>query len=103
MASKVQQVEQARAQEQAATQDLDNYRGTVRKISETVHPFNLNDNKPQDSASVAKKLQEQAENIEALACKYSIEDSTGVMKKFKNQIKELVPSIDYCGCMHLPI
>ncbi|CAK8711726.1 hypothetical protein GMJAKD_10880 [Candidatus Electrothrix aarhusensis] len=95
VASKVQQVEQARAQEQAATQDLDNYRGTVRKISETVHPFNLNDNKPQDSASVAKKLQEQAENIEALACKYSIEDSTGVMKKFKNQIKELVPSIDY--------
>ena len=95
LASKVQQVEQARAQEQAATQDLDNYRGTIRKISETVHPFNLNDNKPQDSASVAKKLQEQAENIEALACKYSIEDSTGVMKKFKNQIRELLPSIDF--------
>lgn len=93
--SKMQQVEQARALDQAATQDLDNYRGTVRKISKTVHPFNLDDNKPQDSANVAKKLQEQAENIEALACTCGINDSTGVMKKFKNQIKELVPTIDF--------
>ncbi|MCP4348474.1 MAG: transposase family protein [Desulfobacterales bacterium] len=95
VASKVQQVEQARAQDQAASQNLDNYRGTVRKISKTVHPFNLNDNKPQDSANVAKKLREQAEAIETLACKHGINDNTGVMKKFKNQIKELVPSIDF--------
>jgi len=93
--SKVEQVEQARAQDQAATQALDNYRGTIRKISKTVHPFKLDDNKPQDSASVEKKLREQAKDIEALACKHGINDNTGVMKKFKNQIKELVPSIDF--------
>jgi len=95
VASKVEQVEQARAQDQAATQDLDNYRGTIRKISKTVHPFKLDDNKPQDSANVAKELREQAKDIEALACKHGINDNTGVMKKFKNQIKELVPSIDF--------
>ncbi|WLE97961.1 MAG: hypothetical protein QTN59_03810 [Candidatus Electrothrix communis] len=69
MASKVKQVEEARAQDQKATQDLDNYRGTIRKISKTVHPFKLDDNKPQDSANVAKELREQAKNIETLACK----------------------------------
>ena len=37
---------------------------------------------------------EQAKDIEVLACKHGINDNTGVMKKFKNQIKELVPSID---------
>lgn len=95
VASKVEQVEQARAQDQAATQALDNYRGTIRKISKTVHPFKLDDNKPQDSANVAKELREQAKDIEELACKHGINDNTGVMKKFKNQIKELVPSIDF--------
>ncbi|WLE97115.1 MAG: DUF6399 domain-containing protein [Candidatus Electrothrix communis] len=95
VASKVKQVEEARAQDQKATQDLDNYRGTIRKISKTVHPFKLDDNKPQDSANVAKELREQAKNIETLACKQGINDNTGVMKKFKNQIKELVPSIDF--------
>ena len=95
VASKVQQVEQARTQDRAAMQDLDNYRGTVRKISKTIHPFNINNNKPQDSANVAKELREQAENIEVLACKHGICDSTGVMRKFNNQIKELVPSIDF--------
>ncbi len=93
--SKAEQVEQARAQDRAAAQALDNYRGTIRKISKTVHPFKLDDNKPQDSANVAKELREQAEDIEALACKHGINDNTGVMKKFKNQIKELVPSIDF--------
>ncbi|CAK8711369.1 hypothetical protein KKHLCK_00360 [Candidatus Electrothrix laxa] len=95
VASKVDQVEQARAQDQAATQALDNYRGTIRKISKTVHPFKLDDNKPQDSANVAKELREQAKDIEALACKHGINDNTGVMNKFKNKIKELVPSIDF--------
>ena len=93
--SKVEQVEQARAQDQAATQALDNYRGAIRKISKTVHPFKLDDNKPRDSANVAKELREQAKEIETLACKHGINDNTGVMKKFKNQIKELVPSIDF--------
>jgi len=27
--------------------------------------------------------------------KHGINDNTGVMKKFKNQIKELVPSVDF--------
>jgi hypothetical protein len=93
--SKVEQVKQARAQDQVATQALGNYRGTIRKISETVHPFKLADNKPQDSANVAKELRKQAKDIEELACKHGINDNTGVMKKFKNQIKELVPSIDF--------
>ena len=93
--SKVEQVEQARAQDQVATQALDNYRGTLRKISKTVHPFKLKDNKPQDSANVEKELREQAKDIEAQACKHGINDKSGVMKKFKNQIKELVPSIDF--------
>ena len=95
LASKVKQVEEARAQDQAATQALDNYRGTIRKISKTVHPFKLDDNKPRDSANVAKELREQAKEIEILACKHGINDNTGVMKKFNNQIKELVPSIDF--------
>ena len=95
LASKVEQVEEAQAQDRAATQDLDNYRGTIRKISKTVHPFKLDDNKPQDSANVAKELREHDEDIEAQACKHGINDNTGVMKKFKNQIKELVPSIDF--------
>lgn len=93
--SKVEQVVQARTQDRAATQDLDNYRGAIRKMSKTVHPFNLEDNKPQDSANVEKELREQAKDIEALARKRGINDNTGVMKKFKNQIKELVPSIDF--------
>ncbi len=93
--SKVEQVEQARTQDQAATRSLDNYRGTIRKISKTVHPFKLDDNTPQDSANVEKELREQAKDIEALACKHGINDKSGVMKKFKNQIKELVPSIDF--------
>jgi len=95
VASKAEQVEQARAQDQAVTQALDNYRGTIRKISKTVHPFKLDDNKPQDSANVAKELREQAKDIEVLACKHDINDNSGAMKKFKNQIKELVPSIDF--------
>lgn len=93
--SKVAQVEQARAQDRAATQDLDNYRGKIRKMSKTVHPFKLEDNKPQDSANAEKELIEQAKDIEALARKSGIKDHTGMMKKFKNQIKELVPSIDF--------
>ena len=56
MESKVEQVEQARAQDQVATQALDNYRGTIRKMSTTVHPFKLDDNKPQDSVNVEKEL-----------------------------------------------
>ena len=40
-------------------------------------------------------LREQAEDIEVPACRHGINDNTGVMKKFKNQIKELVPSIDF--------
>ncbi|MCI5144105.1 MAG: hypothetical protein D3923_00945 [Candidatus Electrothrix sp. AR3] len=85
--SKAEQVEQARAQDQAATQALDNYCGTIRKMSKTVHPFKLDDNKPQDSANVEKKLREQAKNIEVLACTHDINDKSGVMNKFKNKIK----------------
>lgn len=92
--SKMQQVEEARAQDQAATEALDNYREAIRKISQTVHPFKLDNNKPQDSTNAAKELREQAKNIEKLACKYGINDKTGVMQKFKNQTKELVASID---------
>ena len=85
VASKVEQVEQARAQDQAATRNLDNYRGTIRKISKMLHPFKLDDNKPQDSANVSKALREQPKDIEALACKQGINDNTGLMKKFLNR------------------
>ncbi|MCI5140091.1 MAG: hypothetical protein D3922_17160, partial [Candidatus Electrothrix sp. AR1] len=95
VASREQQVEQARVQDEAARQNMDNYLEVKREISKTVHPFKLDDNKPQDSADAAKKLQKQAAELEAQANKHGMSDNTGVMKKFKNQIKELVPSIDF--------
>ncbi|MDH3327523.1 MAG: DUF6399 domain-containing protein [Gammaproteobacteria bacterium] len=91
--TKVKQVEQAKAEDRVATQDLDDYRKTLRKISLTIHPFKLKDNNAQDSANAKKALREQTKNIKTLARKRGIYDKNGVMNKFKNQISELVPSI----------
>lgn len=89
------EVAQAEAKHQAATEDLNVYRGMIRKISETVHPFELESNKVQDSAHAEKQLREQAKDIGSFARKCGVPDKPDVLRKFRNQIKSLAAPLDF--------
>lgn len=91
----VKQVEQAEAEHHTVTEDLKEHRAKIRKISKTVHPFKLENGKAQDSAYAAKQLREQAKDMEQFAQQREVQDKSGVMRKFKNQINDLVTTIDF--------
>lgn len=88
------EVDQATTEDQVATEDLNEYRGTIREISETVHPFKLENGKAQDSAHAEKQLRKQVKNIEKFARQRGVQDKAGVLRKFRNQIKSLVSPLD---------
>lgn len=93
--AKEQNVVRAEAQCQEASGNLEEYQGTNRTISETVHPFSIENSEPQDSNQAEKKLRKQGEKIETIANDCDIPDKRGVVNKFKNQISDLVPTIDF--------
>ena len=75
------EVAQATSQHQVATQDLEEYRGALRSVSEIIHPFKMTDNGVQDSAEAQRRLAEQVDNLEALARNSGIADKKGVVTK----------------------
>ncbi len=63
-------------------------------ISESVHPFSLDQGGPQTSDKVEQQLQHHAQQISQLAQAQGIEDHKGRLDKFKKQIKDIATIVD---------
>jgi hypothetical protein len=72
----------------------EDYRETLRSVSDTMHPFTLEDNKAQTSAEVEKHLVEKAQKLEETAWLHDIEDRQEGVNKFRNQCKALSSGVD---------
>jgi len=72
----------------------EDYRETLQAISDTIHPFTLEDSKAQTSAEVEKRLSEKAQKLKETDWLHDIEDRHGVMDKFRNQCNALSSGID---------
>ena len=72
----------------------DDYRETLQDISDTIHPFTIEDSKAQTSAEVEKGLEEEAQKLEEIAWFHDLEDRQEGVYKFRNQIKDLSSGVD---------
>jgi AraC-like DNA-binding protein len=70
------------------------YRETLQSVSDTIHPFTLEDSKAQASAEVEKRLAEKAQKLEETAWLHDIEDRQERVNKFRNQCKALSSGVD---------
>lgn len=86
-------------QDEAAREKVENgraaYRETMQGVSETVHPFNVTDDTLVDSAQTVKGLTEKARVFEDTARTHSIFEPKNVLKKFRNQFKDLSSCVDF--------
>lgn len=72
----------------------EDYRETLQAISDTIHPFTLEDSTAQTSSEVEKRLSEKAQKLKETVWLHDIEDRDGVMDKFRNQCNALSSGID---------
>ncbi len=72
----------------------DDYGETIQAISDTIHPFNIEDSKAQTSAEVESDLAEKAQKLEEIAWLHDIEDRQEGVNKFRNQFKDLSSGVD---------
>ena len=70
------------------------YRETLQSVSDTIHPFTLEDSKAQASAEAEKRLAEKAQKLEETAWLHDIEERQEGVNKFRNQCKSLSSGVD---------
>ena len=70
------------------------YRKELRKISETVHPFDLNNGSVQTSAQAENKLEQCALSFRNIAVSRSISKSEEKISSFRKHFKEMCSIID---------
>jgi hypothetical protein len=69
------------------------YQEAFHTISDTLHPFTIEESKAQSSADVEKGLEKQAQKLEEVTWLHDIEARDGV-NKFRNQFKALACGVD---------
>ena len=72
----------------------DDYRETLQEISDTIHPFTIENSKAQTSAEVERSLAEKAQKLEEIAWLHDLEDRQEGVDKFHNQLKDLSSGVD---------
>ena len=71
------------------------YHDALHDISKAVHPFDIETNSVENSASLKEKLLENLANLSLLRAEYCINDKNDRLGKFGRQIEEIAWLIDY--------
>jgi hypothetical protein len=70
------------------------YHEAQRSVSTAVHAFSVEENTPQTSEQVEKRLEEQAQRFEQIAEQQSVPDNKDAVGKFRRQIKDVAGIVD---------
>ena len=70
------------------------YEETFEALSDTLHPFTMEDSKAQTSAEVEIGLSEKAQKLEDIAWLHDVDDRQEGVEKFRNQSKDLSSGVD---------
>lgn len=71
------------------------YHENLPGIADEIHPFSVLDNSRNDSEQVISGLEKRAQAFEKLANSQKIDDSNRIMKKFRNQFKDLAINVEF--------
>jgi len=69
------------------------YHANLRGVAEDIHPFNLDNQKINDSKQVEEALEQRIQHFETLAEEQEIADKKGTAQKFRNQIQALSSTV----------
>jgi hypothetical protein len=89
-----QRIEQCKEKLNAIEKGRQAYRQAQRSVSAAVHAFWVEDNRPQTSAQVEKRIEEQAQRFEQIAQEQSVKDKKDAVGKFRRQIKDVTSIVD---------
>jgi hypothetical protein len=71
------------------------YHENLPGIADEIHPFSVLDNSRNDSERVISGLEKRAQAFEKIAKSQKIDDSKRIMKKFRNQFKDLAINVEF--------
>jgi hypothetical protein len=89
-----QRIEQCQEKLKAIEKSRQAYGQAQRFISAAVHAFGVEDNRPQNSAQVEKRLEEQVQRVEQIAQEQSVPAKKDAVGKFRRQIKDVASIVD---------
>ena len=89
-----QRIEQCKEKLNAREKGRQAYSKAQRSVSAAVHAFWVENNRPQTSAQVEKRLEEQAQRFEQIAQEQSVKDKKDATGKFRRQIKDVASIVD---------
>ncbi len=94
IAAQKQRVQQMQEKLAAIEEGRQAYREAQRSVSAAVHAFAVEDNQPQSSEQVERRLQEQAQHFEQIAQEQSVKDNKDAAGKFRRQIEDMASIVD---------
>jgi hypothetical protein len=71
------------------------YHENLPGIADEIHPFSILDNTCNDSNTVISGLEQRAQAFEKIAQSQSIDDPKQIMRKFRNQFKDLAINVEF--------
>lgn len=89
-----QRIEQCQEKLKAIEKGRQAYGQAQRSVSAAVHAFGVEDNRPQSSAQVEKRLEEQVQRFVQIAQEQSVQDKKNAVGKFRRQIKDVASIVD---------
>ncbi len=94
IAAQKQRVKEKQEKLDAIEAERETYSTVQRTISATVHAFDVEDNQPQSSEQVEKRLEEQSQRLEQIALDHSVKDNNDAVGKFRRQIEDVASIVD---------
>ena len=74
---------------------LADYHENLLGIGDEIHPFSILDNTCNDSDTVISGLEQRAQAFEKIAQSQKIDDPKRIMRKFRNQFKDLAINVEF--------
>ena len=94
IAEQKQRVQQMQEKLDTVEEGRQAYSEAQRSVSAAVHAFAMEDNQPQSSEQIEKRLEEQAERFEQIAEEQFVKDNKDAAGKFRRQIEDVASIVD---------